>query len=143
MPTFKLVQQGQSVESILKKYRQSLGDARDEFLIGMAAEVVLRSPVDTGTYMEGHTITTGGSVPKVDSSKNKPRSRPYQPFAQAAMNRMASQIRALPKDVPVVSISNSAIHSDLVEYSYGYAPYSQARNEASRIAIEAVNKVKP
>ena len=47
---------GVSFTQAIRKIEQDLEDVRNEFLKGMAREVVLPSPVDTGTYVMSHNI---------------------------------------------------------------------------------------
>jgi len=79
-----------------------------------AEDLVLNSPVDTGTFMDSYYAGvgyTGGS----NSSKGKPRKQPWAPYAEDAITRMSSQVAALKG-------------STQMEYDHGYRPFGKASN---------------
>jgi len=114
---------------------------RDEYLELMAANLVLVSPVDTGTYITNHNIGTS-QVGATASSDGKLTDQPYGPFAQEGFNNLLSDIASLPEGINNVVMSNASEHSDEVEYTYGYLPYAQTANEHGRIAAQAAANVK-
>ena len=120
---------------ILNKFKKAealVDEAKSLTMHEAAAYVVLRSPVDTGTYMDNHSIGAGNDVPLPDdpkgrSSEGKERGRPWQLKADEAINRMAVQVENLPEGWKRASIGNTAYHSDEVEYTHGYAVYTALR----------------
>jgi hypothetical protein len=110
--------------------------------------IVANTPVDTGTYADNHTVTTGGRIAGRgdDSSHGKPRGQPVEAFREKARARLYAQIAALPDDVLDASIRNSAVHADLVEYTTlggknkparRWQPYGTAKRETNNIIARA------
>ena len=135
------VQVNRGLDGKFRKLGQLVEGFRDLYLQGMADQLVLNSPVDTGTYISSHNIGTS-QVPATESSEGKPRQQPYGPFAQAARNGLFLDIRMLPENTNSVVFSNGAFHSDEVEYEHGYAPYRKTAREHSRIAAQAEAQAK-
>lgn len=129
-----------SLDGKFKKIEQMLEGYTELYAQKMAEQIVLRSPVDTGTYMEGHNLGTS-AVGRSDSSRGKPRKQPYGPVAQEALNKLFLQASAL-GDTSRIVFSNSAFHEDMVEYEHGYAPYRGAANQHNRIAQETEAEIK-
>ena len=130
------VQVNRGLDGKFRKPIELLEGFRDLYLQGMADQLVLNSPVDTGTYITAHNIGTS-QVPATESSEGKPRQQPYEAFAQAARNGLFLDIRMLPENTNSVVFYNAAFHSDEVEYEHGYAPYRKTAREHSRIASQA------
>lgn len=130
------VQVNRGLDGKFRKLEDMLENFRDLYLQGMADQLVLYSPVDTGTYISSHNVGLS-EVPKTNSSDNKPRNQPYAAFAQAARNGLFLNIRLLPEGANRVVFSNGAFHESEVEYEHGYAPYRKTAREHKRIAQEA------
>lgn len=143
MVAFKLITDDQAVSYKQKKLRENVQQFRDLFLQKMAQEVVLNSPVDTGTYITEHEIVegSGGSSGGV-SSKGKPRNQPWEPNAQQGLNNLYADISILSEEAPNVTMINNAEHADKVEYEHGYATYASARRNASALAKQAAQEAK-
>jgi len=108
-----------------------------EYFRRMSDEIVFRSPVDTGTYMDAHRLGTSASGTSM-SSRGKLRKQPWQPFAQSATARLHSSASSLASaSVRNAVFYNVAHHWREVEYQHGYAVYSSAAREHGRIAREA------
>lgn len=135
------VQVNRGLDGKFQKLEQMLEGYRDVYLQGMADQLILNSPVDTGTYITAHNIGTT-AVPATESSEGKPRQQPHEPFAQAARNGLFLDIRTLPENANQVVFSNAAFHSDEVEYEHGYAPYRKTAREHSRVAAQAAAEAK-
>lgn len=92
--------------------------------------------VDTGTYMDAHEISYGGrssSFRGTESSHGKPRDQNPTPYVEAARARLKGAVETMPRDSTNVMMRNAAVHAPLVEYRYGYAPYTKARREFNEI----------
>jgi hypothetical protein len=135
------VQVNRGLDGKFQKLEQMLEGYRDLYLEEMSAELVLNSPVDTGTYITGHHVGTG-AVGASRSSEGKPRQQPYEAYAQQGLNQLFSEINSLPDSVNNVVFSNDSFHSDVVEYEHGYAPYRKTAREHKRIAAKAAAEVK-
>jgi 4-alpha-glucanotransferase len=135
------VQVNRGLDGKFRKLEQMIEGYRDLYLQGMADQLVLNSPVDTGTYITAHNIGTA-PVAATESSEGKPRQQPYEPYAQAARNGLFLDIRTLPENANSVVFSNAAFHSDEVEYEHGYAPYRKTAREHGRVAAQAAAEAK-
>ena len=135
------VQVNRGLDGKFRKLEQVLDGYRDLYLHEMASQLVLYSPVDTGTYITGHHIKTT-AVGASRSSEGKQRQRDYEEFAQIALNDLSSEIEQLPENANSVVFSNDSFHSDDVEYEHGYAPYRKTAREHSRAAAKAAAEAK-
>lgn len=135
------VQVNRSLDGKLKKLEEMVEHFQEEYLRGMSEQIVLRSPVDTGTYMDGHNLGVAQAAGG-DSSRGKPRKQPWQPYADSALSRLFQQASTIPQNTAQVIFSNTAFHADVVEYELGYAPMRSAAREHSRIATEAEARAK-
>jgi hypothetical protein len=118
-----------------------LEEYRDLYLHEMATQLVLFSPVDTGTYITGHHVGLT-AVPESRSSEGKERQQDHSRFAQEAMDSLSEEIRQLPEGANQVVFSNDAYHWFDVEYEYGYAPYNKTAREHKRLAAKAAAEAK-
>lgn len=135
------VQVNRGLDGKFQKLENMLEEYRDLYLEGMSEQLILNSPVDTGTYITGHHVGTS-AVGASRRSDGKPRQQPYQPYAQEGLNGLFSEIAALPEESSRVVFSNDAFHSDEVEYEHGYAPYRKTAREHGRIAAQAAQQAK-
>ena len=137
MVRFKIVDNRLAVSKKIKELQERLGRLPKEYLKEFANEVVLNSPVDTGTYMDAHNVGVEGPVV---SSHGKPRNQPYEPHANDALARLYAQIDALPDEQTKYYISNNSVHAFRVEYEYGYAPYTTARARAQELLDKVIRE---
>lgn len=143
MVRFKVVDNRTKVSEEIKRLEEQLDKFTKYYLEGLATEVVLESPVDTGTYITSHHITQTAPSGQT-SSHGKPRQQDWETFAQQALNNLFAEIEAFgPLDkVTTYYIANNASHANFVEYEHGYAPYSKARASAGKISSEAAAKAR-
>ena len=141
---------GVSFTEVIRKLEENLEDVRNEFLKGMAREVVLPSPVDTGTYVMSHNVGDRSAAGQFTGNIRYigPPGQDRASMQQEALTKLYTQIDSLPAEQTVVSLSNNAPHANIVEsgganWTRGpYKIYETARNNAPRILQDAVNKVK-
>ena len=138
MITFKVLDNRFKVFKQIKEIEEKLEELPKAYMKELATEVVLNSPVDTGTYMDSHNIGEKGAS---TSSRGKPTKQPYESHAEAALDRLFEQINALPKDTTRYYISNSSEHAWFVEYEHGDAPYTLARAKSQILLEQAKNKL--
>lgn len=148
MPEFKLIDNRRREADVIRDMGRKLEGFSGIFLKKLASEIVELSPVDTGTYMDSHSITQGKTRPEaVDSSHGKPRGQIKEPFAQAAISRLFAQIDAIEPNGEAY-VSNSAVHAKIVEYGGSswqrgpYAVYRSARAKTPIFAREAAAEAK-
>ena len=130
------VQVNRSSDGKFQKVSNMLEGYRDLYLNEMAAQLVLFSPVDTGTYITGHHVGLTAVTP-TRSSEGKERNRSHSEFDQEAMNSLSAQISQLPEGANQVIFSNDALHWFDVEYEHGHAPYNKTAREHKRLAAKA------
>jgi hypothetical protein len=135
------VQVNRGLDGKFRKLEQMIEGYRDLYLQGMSEQLVLNSPVDTGTYITGHHVGTSAVGP-TRSSEGKSRQQPYEPYAQEGLNQLFTEINTLPDNANSVVFSNDSFHSDEVEYEHGYAPYRKTAREHSRVAAQAATEAK-
>lgn len=140
--SFKVVDGRTSIAEKILQVEQKVKNYRKFFLQGMAEQVILESPVDTGTYITSHSIssnTPGGMT----SSVGKPKNQDWGTYAQIGLDKLFADIDALPdKTLTSIRMSNTAEHAGYVEHELGYAPYTTVRNMANVISAQAAAKAK-
>lgn len=148
MPEYRLIDNRRKEAEYIADMSKKLDAFSNIFLKKLADEIVARSPVDTGTYMEGHQITSGRKQPAAtDSSHGKPRNQSYGTFASAATQKLHAEIDSLPPGSEAF-VSNTAVHAKIVEYGGSnwrrgpYAVYRGARSKSASFAAEAARKAK-
>ena len=141
---------GSNLTKTLAKVQKELGDIQKLFLVALVEDIVDSSPVDSGTYVNGHTVETGvgssggqftGPYVKNETSPN-PEAEKNQ-----ALAKLVGQIQTLPEDLNQVSINNRVPHAYNVEYGGWstrgpYQVYSGALNRANIHLQDAINTVK-
>lgn len=141
---------GVSFTEALRRVKEDLDEIRGEFLKGMAREVVVSSPVDTGTYIMSHNIGEASSAGQFTGNikyigppgQNKPA------MQQEALKKLYTQVDALPDGQTRVNLSNNSAHAGIVETggwrwkTQPYKVYEGARNNYPRILQAAINKVR-
>ena len=137
MIKFKIIDNRTKVSKRIKELEQKLEEFPKEFMKITADVIIKNSPVDTGTYMDAHQIGTSESI---TTSHGKPHNQPYSNFAEAARDRLYSQINGLNVDGSDWFITNNSAHATRVEYTGwdskpAYSPYTMARGYAP-IALE-------
>ena len=135
------VQVNRGLDGKFQKVEDLLENFQELYLQGMSEQLVLNSPVDTGTYITGHHVGTA-AVGASRSSEGKPRQQPYGPYAQEGLGQLFSEAAAIPDSSTRVVFSNDTYHSDEVEYEHGYAPYRKTAREHSRVAAQAAAQAK-
>ena len=134
-----------SLSSLIKKIEQDLDQVRDEFLRNVAEDLVASSPVDTGTYVSNHSITTSSGA---GGTKNSHGKGPDTGVArEEALKKLNDQISKLPPDAATVYIANRSPYANKVEYSgWGrtgpYQVFTSVRNRAGIHLQSAINKVR-
>ena len=147
--SFKVVDNRTNVSKKIEQLNNQLENYGKYFLEGMATEIVLNSPVDTGTYMDAHSLGNTRAKGLVTST-GKPKGQSHNEYAQAARDRLVASIESLGENWTNAIFSNNAAHAYLVEYAFGSddgrgtygAPYTIARNKAPIIAQEAAQRAK-
>ena len=149
MIKFKLVDNRTRVSKKIKELQERLEQFPKEFMRITADIIIENSPVDTGTYMDAHQIGTKESI---TTSHGKPHNQPHSNFADAARDRLYSQINGLSVDGSNWYITNNSAHNIRVEYTgwfdkdgnktqSEYAPYTIARGYAPVALEEAKARV--
>ena len=143
MIKFKLVDNRTRVSKKISELQEKLEEFPKEFMRITADVIIKNSPVDTGTYMDAHQIGTSESI---TTSHGKPHNQSYSNFAEAARDKLYSQINGLNVDGSDWFITNNSAHAVRVEYIGwdnvpAYSPYTIARGYAPVALEEAKAKV--
>ena len=148
MIQFKLIDQRFTQAQLLNFFNENVEGLTKEVLRGMVDVIVENTPVDTGTYADGHAVTTESRKAGLgtESSHGKPRNQSVSGYRENARNRLYAQIEALTANTREASITNNSVHAEIVEYvEIGgvnkprklWAPYRTARNLTKHIIAEA------
>ena len=141
---------GVSLTKSLRKLTEDLDSIRSEFLKGLSEEVVLSSPVDTGTYVMSHNVGESSAAGRFTGNIRYigPPGRDRGSMQQEALSKMYAQIDSLPKEQTRVNLSNNSAHAYIVEdggfgwITSPYKIYATARNRAPIILQKAIDKVR-
>jgi hypothetical protein len=146
-----------NLTSRLKKVQDDLDQIKTEFLIGMVEDIVditirkndratangeTKAAVDTGAYIESHSVRATRGAGRARSSRGKPQNQDPSIKAAQALSMLMEDIASLPKDAPNIYLSNNSPHASLVEFTHGYHVYGIARNKAKIHLENAKNKVR-
>jgi hypothetical protein len=118
----------------LKSLDASMLGVKREYFLEMVGVLVDASPVDTGNYIESHSLSvrrSGGM--STTTSHGLPRHQSAGAKKSEALERLQAAVMTFDDDVKNVYMRNASAYASLVEYKYGYKPYTQARDSASRI----------
>jgi hypothetical protein len=140
-----------SLAALIKQIETDLDAVRDEFLTNVAEDLVSSSPVDTGTYVKNHSITTSTGSGGRQSSAGKPKDNGSA--RGEALDKLIGQIVGIPKGTETVYIANRSPHANIVEYvgwenkntgkvTSPYYVYEGVRNRANLHLQEAIQTVK-
>jgi len=122
--------------SLFKKLERVI-EITDEKVIGIGKDVVNAavdlSPVDTGAYIESHSVVPRGSGGgRSRSSRNRPRGRSWAEFQGPVRSDLLSSVAAIkPSETGGFTLVNRSPHARYVEYGNqhyaGYRVYEQLR----------------
>lgn len=130
----------------LKKVRDSLDKVVPIFLSKMAEEIIRLSPVDSGAYVNAHTLSVNsrgiGGQMAGKLKRQGPRSSDAPGERASGLSNLLAQIDNLPLDTPVVVMNNPVPHAYKVEYAgWGSTPpylvYQTAKSKSSSFLQEA------
>lgn len=124
-------------------FRQLAEGLQRSVIEGVAHKAVDVSPVDTSAYVDSF----GFNNPQGFSSRNRPTGQDEGAAKSRNKQRISQEVSSLNLEGPVV-FGNGAPHAGAVENRSirkapnGYKVFAQARREFTRIAREALMKVK-
>jgi hypothetical protein len=134
-----------SFNSQLKKVQEDLQSIRTEFLYNVAEDLIMSSPIDTGTYVRNHSITaTTGSGGKQNSYGKPPDDGSA---VSDAIDKLVGQINGLSPEETKVYIANRSPYANKVEFG-GWGPtppyrvYTNVESRANNHLKDAINTVK-
>jgi hypothetical protein len=145
-----------SMNQMLAKVDKVLVEAKDEFLAGMAEQLVYGSegsgvgsgpaiPVDTGAYAESMAAVASAGAGRRISSVGLPRGQDEISYRKAAYFTLLNDLAGLVNSDTVV-FTNYSPHAQIVEYGStkvsSYNIFGNARRMAPYIMQEAIANVK-
>lgn len=111
-----------SISTKVNKLLELADDKAKEKLVGVAQDLVERTPVDTGAYAESFSVRySNDSGGRSRSSNNRPTNQSLEEFRGVALNNMTTDINSLRlTENPNTSVSfrNRAPHAGQVEDLY-------------------------
>lgn len=130
-----------SVKNKIKEAEANLDAFLRYFLNGLANDIVMNSPVDTGTYVTSHVFSLAPVAGNV-SSHGKPRNQDWSAKAQEGLNNLVSDINSFGdlRQHKTFWLSNISAHADIVEYEHGYNTYTTTKSRRNVIAAEAARR---
>jgi hypothetical protein len=134
-----------SLIPFITKAKEQLDEVKSGFLEKIATTLVGFSPVDTGAYVESHSITTSSGSGRARTSHGKPRGVEPSGRKAEALNQLLSDVASV-GDSPKVYMNNRSPHNKQVEYGWptkpGYAVYSRTRTMAPVLLEQAIQEAK-
>ena len=103
-------------------------DAVREMLVQSIEYLVIHSPVDTGAYIESHTLSNTAGAPRKRTAKGRRR---YSGDRQVARELMMSDLRKVDITKNTFNIRNNSPHASIVENNpRGNIPRSGGQGES-------------
>lgn len=139
---------GSKISGVLAKIEKDLEEVRDQFLMNVAEDLVVSSPVWSGRYVTSHSIGTTSRAGQFTENLEPQTQKTTVPSAYKSegLANLMADIAALPAEAGNIYISNNAPHARIVEYggvrTPVYAVYEGVSNRAGLHLQEAVNTVK-
>jgi hypothetical protein len=126
----------------IRKTEEKLDAIPKVFMRKLADKAVAISPVDTGAYVESHSIraTRGGGRSR--TSHGRPKGVDPGSKKAEARGYLEDDISALPDDMKQAYLNNHSPHASLVEYTHGYNVYNTVRNVAPQLLQDAIREVR-
>jgi hypothetical protein len=128
-----------SLGAKLKAMQTELDVSVKSVLKGMANDLVAWSPVDTGAYVNSHSIRSGGTGGgRMKSSENKPRGQDEESQKAMAREELFTDINSLKiEEVKSITIRNRSKHASDVENGWvlggrvldGYHVYAMLKDK--------------
>lgn len=110
------------------------------FLNKVADDLVSRSPVDTGAYVESNTISTSRSAGRSRSSAIRKTSPNPEQNRELARRQLAGDIAGIPNEATKVYITNRSPHTSFVEARHKV--FGLVKQDLPRLAKEAYQEAK-
>jgi len=140
---FRAIDRRRNPREILASFERRTDEFKRRVLSKAAESIVAFSPVDTGTYIMEHDITSGGRQRGLASvsSHGRPRGQEKSDFDGAALSKLLAAVEALPTGFSDVMLANYAAHAPQVEYlgwgSTGpYYVYTETRARMAQFIVD-------
>jgi hypothetical protein len=136
-----------SLTGIIKKIEGQLDNVQTGFLEKIAETLVSFSPVDTGAYVESHSINTSSGSGRSRTSHGRPK-QDINSAKGTALDQLLSDVAAVSPDASKVFMNNRSPHNKEVEFGGynwgkdGYYVYTRTRAMAPQLLEEAIREAK-
>lgn len=123
---------------------RKLSQIRDVFVEKLATKAVELSErfVDTGSYINSHSITTALGTGRSISSHDKPKKQSPNAMKTQALTQVKIDATNIPSSALVVYVTNRAPHAKKVEVDHGYGVYAVVRNLASNLLQQSIAEMR-
>lgn len=148
MVQYRVIDNRRSEAEVVRDMMENVSGFKQYLFSQIAREIAFNSPVDTGVYADGHSVSaTPRNVKATETSHGKP---PVEPDAKRSetFERLLAEVLSLPKDADNAYFANNAIHARHVEYGHPswnrgpYAVYRKARAKIGTFAQKAADAIK-
>ena len=137
-----------SLTAIVKKIEDQLDSTRSGFLEKIAETLVSLSPVDTGAYVESHSINTSSGSGRSRTSHGRLKTQDASSRKGDALSQLLSDISSISPDTTKVYMNNRSPHNKEVEFGGynwsrdGYYVYTRTRAMAGQLLEEAIQEAR-
>jgi len=108
-----------SIEEVIQKIEASADEAVKALLSEAIDYLIINSPLDTGAYLESHTISNTAGAPRSQKSSKRKRGSGGSANIEKARAQLEGDILKLNVGGEVFNIRNNSPHANIVEENIG------------------------
>lgn len=149
MTQVKVQRKGMDFDQIAKELKIDVQELKKETMQGMAVEIAVNSPVDSGYYVRNHEVRLRSGSFQANKTKpaNAPKSSNPNAARQDGVSNMFADIEALDLSKDTFVFRNAMAYAAMIEAGVtgdvtGNPPvYASAAREAPRIIQEVAQRI--
>mgnify|MGYP003637273397 FL=1 len=108
-----------SIEEIVQKIDATTDEAIRALLSEAIDYLIINSPLDTGAYLESHTISNTAGAPRSQKSSKRKRGTGGSANIDKARAQLEGDVLKLNVGGEVFNIRNNSPHANIVEHNIG------------------------
>jgi hypothetical protein len=108
-----------SIEEIVQKIDATTDEAIRALLSEAIDYLIINSPLDTGAYLESHTISNTAGAPRSQKSSKRKRGTGGSANIDKARAQLEADVLKLNVGGEVFNIRNNSPHANIVEHNIG------------------------
>jgi len=108
-----------SIEEVIQKIEASADEAVRALLSEAVDYLIINSPLDTGAYLESHTISNTAGRPRSQRSSKRKRGSGGSANMDKARAQLEGDVLKLNVGGEVFNIRNNSPHANIVEHNIG------------------------